>query len=353
MEGATPMIRIKPELFAALEVGDKDAVITALKQAIELEHSTIPPYLYALYSLVPGKNNAIAHIIASVVIEEMLHMTLACNILNALGGEPEMDQPSFIPTYPGPLPGSVETGLIVGLAPFTRDLVHDIFMAIEQPETPLDFPVGMAAAEQPLTIGMYYAQIKEKIVALGDGAFAPTPRNQIGPDLMDESVVVTNVQTAGQAIDVIVEQGEGTSALPLEVVGDDYAHYYRFAEVYYGKKLIPNPDAGPTTPPDKQYLYGGDPVPFDETGVYAVPTNPTAAGYPAGSAARQACDTFNYNYTNLLKTLHTAFTGQPDQLDAAIGLMESLKQQAKEMMSGASTGGANVGPTFEYQPTNP
>jgi rubrerythrin len=349
------MIRVKPELFAMLESGDKAAVVIALQQAIKLEHSTIPPYLYALYSLAPGKNDEIAEIIQSVVIEEMLHMTLASNILNALGGEPQIDVPGFVPQYPGPLPGSIDSGLIVSLAPFSIDLVNDVFMQIEEPEHPLDFPVGFAAAdiEEYKTIGQFYNSIKEKIIALGDGAFYSTPRNQIGPDQMDESVVVTNVATAVQAINTIVEQGEGTALSPMEEVGGDYAHYYRFAEIYHGKRLIPNPDAGPDTRPDDRYLYAGPPLSFDQSGVYAVPTNPKAATYPAGSAARYACDNFNYTYTSLLKSLHATFNGQPAQLDVAIGLMMSLKQQAKDMMSGTNTGGASTGPSFEYQPVNP
>lgn len=347
------MIRMKRELFQALESGDKASVMVALQQAIELEHSTIPPYLYALYSLVQGKNDSIAEIIDSVVVEEMLHMTLACNILNALGGEPQIDTPDFIPDYPGPLPGSVESQLVVGLAPFSIDLIHDVFMTIEEPEHPLEFPVQLAATAEPLTIGQFYQQIKEKIIALGDGAFSSTPRNQIGPDVMYESVVVTNVATACQAIDTIVEQGEGTATSPLEEVGGGYAHYYRYAEIYHGKQLIPNPDAGPNTPPDDQYIYAGPPVPFDQSGVYAVPTNPKAATYPAGSAARTACDTFNYTYTSLLKVLHAMFNGQPNLFSTALGLMMSLKQQAKDMMAGTSTGGTSAGPSFEYQPVNP
>ena len=128
------MIELKRDLMVALEAGDKDAVLTALQQAIELEHSTIPPYMYALYSIVPGRNEAIAGIIESIVIEEMLHFVLASNVLNALGGSPVLDKPDFIPSYPGPLPGSVETGLSVGLEPCSLDLVTNVFMEIEQPE---------------------------------------------------------------------------------------------------------------------------------------------------------------------------------------------------------------------------
>ncbi|HUX86088.1 MAG TPA: ferritin-like protein [Chloroflexota bacterium] len=346
------MIRIKPELLAALRAGGKDAVIDALGNAIRLELATIPPYLYALYSLDPTKNAAIAQIVQSVVQEEMLHMTLGCNILNALGGTPVVNTKDFVPTYPGPLPGSVQEGLIVGLAPFSKTLVHDVFMQIEEPEDPLRFPVELSAVPRTETIGEFYGEIKEQIAKLGDGAFSATPRYQIGPELMEEAVVVTNVDSAVRAITTIVEQGEGTSNSPREPVGNDYAHYYRFAEIYHGRKLIPNPSAGPDTPPDEQFVYGGAPVVLDPTGIFGAPTNPTAATYPVGSAARFACDSFNYSYTSLLNTLQLLFTGQPDRFDAAIGLMMSLRQQAIDMMSGTTVAGESVGPSFEYQLTN-
>src|SRR5665213_2756788 len=47
---------------------------SAFQTAIELEHSTIPPYLVALYSIKDGTNQVATQIIRSVVIEEMLHM---------------------------------------------------------------------------------------------------------------------------------------------------------------------------------------------------------------------------------------------------------------------------------------
>src|SRR6476661_7371680 len=119
------MLLVKQELIANVRAGGVDEVRTALGQALMLEHATIPPYLYALYSLDPAKNGEIADLIQSVVVEEMLHMTLVCNILNALGGTPVLDQPSVIPAYPGPLPGGVEDRLTVDLAPFTISLVEN------------------------------------------------------------------------------------------------------------------------------------------------------------------------------------------------------------------------------------
>ncbi len=59
-----------------------------LQYAIGLELTTIPAYLCALYTIVPGANTAAYEVIESVVLEEMLHMALAANVLNAIGGAP-------------------------------------------------------------------------------------------------------------------------------------------------------------------------------------------------------------------------------------------------------------------------
>src|SRR4051812_16031301 len=93
-------------LIRAQRVTNRDELMTALQNAIRLEHSTIPPYLTAYYTLNGGSPsiNYARTIIRDVVIEEMLHLTLAANILNAIGGAPRLSDPQFIPTYPGPLP---------------------------------------------------------------------------------------------------------------------------------------------------------------------------------------------------------------------------------------------------------
>jgi hypothetical protein len=107
-----------------------------------------------------------------------------------------------------------------------------------------------------------------------------------------------------------------------------------------------------TLPPEQQYTYSGTPVPFDPSGVYPVPIDPKAANYPGGSAQRFAADNFNSTYTTLLRSLHATLNGQPDQLNAAIGLMMSLKGQAKQMMSGIPNPAVLTGPSFEYLPVS-
>ncbi len=323
------------------------SVCASLQSAVELEHATIPVYLYGLYSLDAAKNPEVVSIIQSVVVEEMLHMTLAANVLNALGGSPVIDSPDFIPSFPGPLPGGVESDLIVNLAPFSMDQLQT-YLQIEKPEDPLDIKL-LKATSGTITIGQFYTAISDAIAVLGDSAFVDPPRNQIGPDLMRESVVVVDVASAQQALNIIIEQGEGTTTSPEDGYGEP-AHYYRFMQIQKGALLVPAPG---NTPP---WAYGGAPVTFDPTGVYAVATNPALPpGYPAGSVQAFANDNFNYTYTNLLQSLHALFNGDTtqDQMNRAIGLMMSLKGQAKAMMAGIPDPSVMTGPSFQYQPVNP
>ncbi len=346
------MIFLQPSMIAGLEgpAVDIDSVRTSLQKAIRLEHSTIPLYLYALYSLDAEKNAAIAEILQSVVIEEMLHMTLAANVLNAIGGSPVIDDPGFIPTYPGALPGGVESQLTVHLAPFSTDQLQT-FLTIEQPEHPLNFPTA-AAAPKPITIGQFYTLISNAIGALDKSAFHNPPRNQVGPDLMDQSIVVIDVQTAQQAIKTIIDQGEGTTESPDEGVGHGFAHYYRFEQIAKGHLLVPVPGE---TDPEKKFAYTGTPIVLDEKGVYAAPKDPNhAPTYPSGSAKAFANDNFNYTYTSLLRALHVLFNGNASnsQINRAIALMMSLKGQAKAMMAGIPNPAVVAGPSFQYQPVN-
>jgi len=343
------MIRLQRYMTAGLEGPhvQPPTIIGKLQMAIKLEHSTIPLYLYALYSLDEDKNSEIADILQSVVIEEMLHITLASNILNALGGAPVIDESDFIPTYPGALPGGVEADLTVHLAPFSTDQLK-VFLTIEEPENPLNFPVALGV-DPTITIGQFYAAISKAIGQLPDDSFAKSPRNQVGPELVFGSIVVTDVASAQAAITTIVGQGEGTTESPEEGAGQDYAHYYRFMQIEKGHKLVPVPGE---SDPEKMYAYIGDPIVLDAAGVYKVPKDPA---YLAGSTQAAANDSFNYTYTSLLKALHDLFNGANDrqQMRRAIGLMMSLKEQAKAMMSGIPDPTVLAGPSFEYRPVNP
>jgi hypothetical protein len=118
--------------------GMPSTIITTVKElkdylqvAIQLEHATIPPYLTAAYSAKLPTNKASIDIIRAVAKEEMLHLTLAANLLNAIGGEPDLVSSDFVPSYPTYLPTG-QDDFDVGTEKFS-DRALKTFLCIERP----------------------------------------------------------------------------------------------------------------------------------------------------------------------------------------------------------------------------
>ncbi len=105
-----------------------------LQTALQLEHSTLPPYLTALASIKDSYNLEIKKVIKTITRQEMIHMALVANILNAVGGKPSLYSEDFIPHYPSRLPGGVHPDLIVPIEKMSLAIIRNIFMKIEQPE---------------------------------------------------------------------------------------------------------------------------------------------------------------------------------------------------------------------------
>ena len=93
-----------------------------LQMAIELEFSTLPPYLYALYSIRPDANAVAADRIKAVAMEEMvLHVpSLATSSMRSAPTRPSPRR-----AIPRPLPGGISGGgkepLIIHLYLFSKD----------------------------------------------------------------------------------------------------------------------------------------------------------------------------------------------------------------------------------------
>lgn len=352
------MIRIDTryvEMVNDARTGDDLAPL--LQAAIELEHATIPPYLCAYFSLRQASNSAVSQIIRSIVVEEMLHLTIASNLMISLGGAPMLNGPTFVPDYPGGLPMGIGEHLQVHLRKCSLLQVQDVFMKIEEPEKPLDIPVSDDASTEALqfaTIGAFYQALAQKIQALGSSVFVGNPAHQVVasrwfPD-PEEMFAITDVRTAVQGIDLIIDQGEGTATNPFDDSGAP-AHFYRFEEIVKGRRLIARPGAKPP------YVYGGDRVELDEQDVWDMDDDPKVAKYKPGSLSRYRADQFNLAYTRLLNSLHRTFNGHPDELDHAMGSMFELRLLSQQVLATpaewadpAVTAQKQTGLSFEYQP---
>ena len=338
-----------------IQINTIEELRAAIQTAIELEHSTIPPYLTANFTLANTGNDTISNVISSVVVEEMLHLSIACNLLNAIGGTPILNQPDFIPKYPGPLPGGVDTGLIVPLEKFSVELVSNVFMSIEEPEKPIHINAALGT-EGSMTIGQFYQKISEKIIFFekiarqsGQTIFTGAPDRQLTyPKFFPEKLLfpISNLDLALKGINIIVDQGEGTDTDPFvnpdDSEVDEPAHYYRFQEIVKGKSLVRDPSGG--------YSYSGSPVLFDPTHVPNMKANPKMADFPVNSLAFQYSKLFNFTYTSLLNSLHLAFNGQPGKMDDAMGLMFSLRLYAGKLLATPypNCPGYVAGPSYEF-----
>ncbi len=340
------MIKLDPQVLAGIRSARE--LHRYLQAAVKLEHSTIPPYLTGMFSLKPGVNHTIAALIRSIAVEEMLHMTIAANILIAIGGTPEINKKGFVPDYPGPLPMSIGD-LIVGIEAFSIPLVHNTFMAIKEPEDPIHIqppPMLAAAAAQPMyaTIGQFYDAIQKQILELGPSIFVKktAPPQVINHHWFPPSKLfpITGWESACKAIEIIKTEGEGTSTSPFQS-GHDPAHYYKFGEITNGRRIVRTPTG---------FAYAGEAVLFDPAGVWPLKANCKIADFPKGTQARTRIERFAYSYSTLLNSLHETFNGHPERLNAAIGMMYDLRVFAVSLMeTDAGTGGGiTVGPSFEY-----
>jgi CDGSH-type Zn-finger protein len=330
-----------------------DTLRDHLQWAVELEHATLPPYLTALYSLDRQTNPDAGPAVFSVFIEEMLHLALAANLLNAVGGAPVLDSPRLLPGYPRTLPhGDPSTEL--SLLPFGPRAL-EMFLRLEKPA-----PANASPEDDRYeTIGQFYRAIEEGLRGLcahlgEDAVFSGDPARQLTAVQFRHGggrlFAVTNLATALAALDEILEQGEGTSrgsvwdgfSDPFHPERDEVAHYFRFEELRRGRRFRrgDTPASGPS----------GDPVVVDWTAIRRMRPNPRLDDHAPGHPVRAAQEEFNHTYCAMLETLERTFNGYPGEFGKAKGLMYALEAQAKTLLAWSYPDGTRAGPTFEYVP---
>ncbi len=303
---------------------DKAWLKEALQNAIQLELSTIPPYLCAWWSVKSGVG-PVANTLKAIAIDEMKHLGLAANMLNALGGAPVINTKAVVPEYPGPMPGGVHPGLVIRLQGLSKAAIESVFMEIEKP----DFAPVVTAfhlGETYATIGAFYGAIEAAINSLTDADFTG------GKQITTLVTAVTNKAEALAAIKLIREEGEGTPTNPKS--GSKLAHYYRFGEIYHGKKAVLT---------DTGWKYSGDPIAFPE----CYPMAPVPAGGYAESLE------FDTTFKTMLDQLHQAWsTGLDSHVDAAIETMQDLTAKARVIIQKPLPDGSglNYGPSFVFVP---
>ncbi|MEU5364565.1 ferritin-like protein [Streptomyces sp. NPDC005925] len=344
--------------MTASTIESRDDLFSYLDAAMALEHATIPPYLTAYYSIRSTSNSDAAHIIRVAAVEEMLHLTLVANVLNAIGGKPDLTRPGFVPSYPAYLPDG-ENDFTVDLRSFSPEAV-ETFCKIERPRkapsagarlvqdsgTQLLVSSPTAQGVHFYSIGEFYEEIAEglgKVAADDPALFSGDPALQVGPEYFysggGEMIVVTDLESARRALDFIAAQGEGLDSGIYDAEGE-LAHYYRYRQLQLGRyyQVGDHPDA-PTGPALS--------ISWDD--VYQVKASARLADYPAGSELARVARDFNADYGDLLALLTRAFNGQPGLLQEAVCEMFRLRDGFNRLVCNPlpGSGGLHAAPTFE------
>lgn len=356
-----------------------------LQMAIEIEHTTIPPYLTAAFSIEEGSNRDSQANLRAVVMQEMLHMTLAANVLNAIDGTPIIDKREFIPGYPTNLPWHTP-GFLVGLERFSPEQIGT-FCDIESPIPVKPLPPEAALlgrtrehaerlvaalrarADNPppwleggyQTIGEFYLWVILTLClvtfVLGEEkVFTGAQSRQVRPEHYygggGEVIVVTNLVTAVHALATIIVQGEGTptsvwDGSPEEAMPLQPAHFYAFDEIRKGRFYRCGDEPNHPT---------GAPLPVEWERVWPMRPNPKRQQYekdaPEGEEVYRKLLAFDELYFRLLHALHEAFNGAPERFRQAVAEMYELRYRAVALMRTPSplSPGETVGPSWGSLP---
>ena len=353
----------------AIVVEHRKELSYLLCQAAELEHAVMCQYLYAAFSLRqptdPGLSDeqhaAIERwrkVVLGVAAEEMLHWALVQNLLTAVGSAPYVARP-YMPHQAKGYPAGVQFRLL----PFGEAALRH-FVYLERPEgidladaeefervgptlAPMDPTEVIARGQEFTTQGHLYRSVERGFAHLAETlgeeqlfigpAFHQADETAFGwPDM----VPITDLAGASQALERIVEQGEGAT-------GDwRTAHYGRFLEVLEEYLTMRSQD--PTFEPTHPVVGAGMRAVEDvEPDVYI--TDPDTG---------RCSDLFNATYELMLQLIARYFafgheTPKQRQVlaDVAVGLMFSVIKPLGLLLARLPVGpeqpGATAGANFQ------
>jgi hypothetical protein len=352
-----------------LVVTTREELIFLLCEASELEHLLMCEYLFAAFSmkesveegLTPEQLDAVRRwerVITGVAVQEMLHLAQACNLLTAVGGMPHLRRPN-LPQRAKYYPPEVQLVLM----PFSEDALRH-FIFLERPEdfddqdAPGFEPIGphfaearggelVPVAQSFATVGLLYRAIEQGMLVLAtrygeEQLFVGPPSAQAPGDYFrwPELVAVTDLLSAGKAIEFIVEQGEGARGNWRE------AHYGRFLTVL--EEYLALKRADPSFEPARLAIPARVRLPRDVDEGPLISDTRTAA----------VADLFNGCYETLIEVLLRFFlhegTGDAEMatlsnaaVDAMFTVIAPLGRLLTRLPVGPEAPGKTAGPTFD------
>ena len=250
---------------APVRIENRSQLIYLLTEAAELEHGIMCCYLFGAFSIKSDVKEGVTEEQLSIIrrwrgnilqiaIEEMVHLSLACNLLTAVGGAPHLRRPN-LPISPKAYPPSFSLELV----PFCRQTLEN-FIFIERPEDQESRSDGDTSSGPSLLSqmklsdifpgareydnqGRLYRGLEDGLQYLAqkygeEGLFIGPKEGQIADAYfsLPGLIPVTGLTSAAAALQVIVEQGEGARGESTE------SHHGRFVAIQKEYELVQQDD---------------------------------------------------------------------------------------------------------------
>ncbi len=236
-----------------VRIENRAQLIYMLTEAAELEHGIMCCYLYTAFSMKRDVQEGVTkeqlgiirrwrRTIMQIAVEEMLHMCLACNLLTAVGGAPHLRRPN-LPSSPRAYPPSFRLALIPFCLESLESFVFierplDLVMAVTEPSPPGALPPQtrfsdiFSSARDYRSQGQLYMGIEDGLGYLAqkygeDKLFLGPAEAQITGSYFNLPglIRVTDLASAGAALQGIVKQGEGAIGVSKD------SHYGKFLSI--------------------------------------------------------------------------------------------------------------------------
>jgi Ferritin-like len=347
----------------------REALISLLYQAAELEHGLSCAYLFAAFSLKDKADDGLPETaieavrrwrrsITDVAVQEMGHLAIVSNLLTSLGAAPHFDRSNFPQSCSYYLPD-----YRLDLLPFS-DMTIQRFIYLERPQGAAIPQPDAATAVQPAvsgneneigpkaeafsTVTDLYAAIQAGLDALvarlGESAVFVGPKPPAAVVRFFEPngwVPVSDLISAHKAIENIIVEGEGDRG------GRTDSHYGKFSRIQ--RELREWRRTHPGFQPARPVVTN----PFPRT----PPDSLEAPAIVEDELATAMSDFFDQCYGTMLELLARFFlVGDESEGEAEVlmetalalmkGVIEPLGSALTVLPAGASHPGQTAGPSF-------
>jgi len=352
-------------------IKSREQLMFMLCEAATLEHMIMCEYLFASFSLKQNVSEGIIaeqleairrwdRVVSAVAEQEMLHLSLANNLLTSVGGSPYFGRPNF-PFRSRYFPSNVRLALL----PLNETSLR-YFLFLERPEAlaiedvpgfqnVMGEPVGgkiVPEGQEFATVGQLYRGIEQGFRYLSENygekqLFIGNAHDQATEKYFGwkELTAVTDLASALKAIETIITEGEGAR-------GDwKAAHFGKFLGILNEYKEIKGkyPDFDPSRPTLAAFVR----PPSDVESPELIDDELTAG----------IADLFNASYEVLLQLLNRFFLqadtsneGLSVLSEASIKMMVTVIRPLGKTITAMPVGphrpGLTTGPTFEMYQMN-